>query len=463
MERILIEKDLVIVGGGVPGVAHAILSARLGLSVALVQNRGYLGGNSGAEIGVCVCGATGTQEFNYFARETGVIEELILENLHRNPDGNRYIWDGVLMDAVLAESNIELFLNTNVDGADVENGKITRVYGSQNTTGKTFIFSAPLFADDTGDGNLGYLAGAEYRYGREAKSEFGERLAPDVADNHVLSSTLMFCAKNVGHPVAYHAPEFALDLTKTDVLKHRIIPQEGFEKSMWFYEIDGDLDQNAEAETILLHQRALVYGIWDYIKNSGNYNAENYDLEYVSPIMGKRESRRLMGDYILTEKDIAGQTEFPDVVGHGGWSIDLHAIRGFYATEPVNKHVYLKGVYQIPYRCGYSKNIDNLFIEGRCMSTSHVAFGSTRLIATLTTVAQANAAASYLCKKFNTSPRGVYEYHLEELQQLLLRHDQYLIGKPYTEKEDLAKRGTVTVSSVKKLAIEKQDGIKALD
>lgn len=454
--------DLVIVGAGIPGVVHAIQAARLGVKCVLVNNRGYVGGNGSAEIAVCIAGATG-QEFSYHARETGVIEELLLENLHRNPDGNRYIWDGVLMDAILAEKNIELFLNTNVDMADVEENKIVRVFGTQITTQKRYVFEAPMFVDNTGDGELGFLAGAEFRYGREGKKEFSEHFAPDEPDNFVLPSTLTFQARDMGHPVTYIPPKYALDLTKTDVLKYRVIPKDDFWNDQWFYELDGDLDQIGDAEVIIQDQRNLVYGIWDYIKNSGNYDAENYDLCYVSPIIGKRESRRIMGDHILIESDITCQKDFEDVVGYGGWTIDLHAVHGIYSTETPNRHIFLNGVYQIPYRCGYSKNIDNLFMDGRCISTSHVGFGTTRVMATLSTMAQANAVASYLCMKYSTTPRGIYEHHIEEMQQMLMRCDQYIVGKEYSEKENLASKAQVTVSSVKKLKITDMDGYIALE
>ena len=171
---ITVKKDLVIVGAGIPGIVHAIQAARMGVKCALINNRGYVGGNGSAEVPINVSGATGTQEFNYFARETGVLEELMLENFNRNPDGNRYIWDSVVMEKILDEENIELFLNTNVYAVDMDGNKIARAYGDQNTTGKIFAFEAPIFADDTGDGNLGALAGAEFRYGREGKAEFGE-------------------------------------------------------------------------------------------------------------------------------------------------------------------------------------------------------------------------------------------------------------------------------------------------
>lgn len=452
MKEIEITADLVIAGAGMPGICTALKSARMGLKTVLISNRPYFGGNGSAELMIMIVGASGMQEFNYNARETGIIEELFLENLYRNPEKNRYIWDGILLDKLQAEENLMLFPNTCVDEVRMgEDGSIASVSGLQTTTETRYVFSAPLFVDDTGDGTVGYLAGAEYRYGREAKSEFGETFAPDEADDGVLPSTMVFFAHDVGHPVPYTPPKFAKDLTKTDVLEHRIIPPDMFHQFLWFYELDGNKNQMEEYEDILQHHRELVYGVWDYIKNSGKYASENYAFSYISPVAGKRESRRLMGDYILTERDIVEQRDFEDTVGHGGWSIDLHALDGFYSKELINQHIYLKGIYQIPYRCCYSKDVPNLFIEGRCMSLSHVALGSVRTMATLSTVGQANAVAAFLCKKYGVSPRQVGQTHLDELQKLLLSADQYIVGKPYRDRDNLAETAAIEVSSVKPL------------
>ena len=449
MKEIKITADLVIAGAGMPGICTALKSARMGLKTALISNRPYFGGNGSAELMIMIVGASGMQEFNYNARETGIIEELFLENLYRNPEKNRYIWDGILLDKLQAEENLILFPNTCIDQVQMDSGRIKTISGLQTTTETRYVFSAPLFVDDTGDGTVGYLAGAEYRYGREAQSEFGEKFAPEVADDGVLPSTMVFFAHDVGHPVPYTPPKFAKDLTKTDVLEHRIIPPDMFHQFLWFYELDGNLNQMDQYEDILQHHRELVYGVWDYIKNSGKYAADNYAFSYISPIAGKRESRRLMGDYLLTEGDILQQKDFDDTVGHGGWSIDLHALDGFYSKELINQHIYLKGIYQIPYRCCYSKDVPNLFLEGRSMSVSHVALGSVRTMATLSTIGQANAVAAFLCKKHGVLPRQVGEAHLEELQQLLLSADQYIVGKPYRDTENLVEKATIEVSSVK--------------
>ncbi len=444
--------DLVVAGGGIPGVCTAILGARLGLTVALINNRTHFGGNGSMEIMINVSGAAGVHEFNLNARETGIVEELWNESyrLNSDPKSNRWMWDATLLEKLVEEKNITLFANTCIDEVQMKDdgsGDIDWIAGTQNTTETRYRFHAPIFCDDTGDGTAAYLAGAEFRYGREAKSEFGERIAPEAADDCVIPSTLIFNAEDMGHPVKYVAPSFATDFTKTDVFEYRVIPQKDFGSAKWYYELDGRLDQVCDAETILQHHREFVYGIWDYIKNSGKFDADNYQFTYISPVMGKRESRRIVGDYILTENDVENQTDFDDAVTYGGWTIDLHAIDGFYSREPVNAHIYLRGCFQIPFRSMYSKNVNNLLVEGRCMSTTHAAFGATRLIATLGTVGQANAAAAFLCKKYSCRPRDITNGHMEELQQLLLKYDQHIIGKRYTDPANLAFKAKVEATS----------------
>lgn len=462
--EIEINADLVVAGGGLPGICTAIQSARMGLKTALINNRPYFGGNSSAELMINIMGASGMQEFNYNARETGIIEELFLENMYYNPRHNRYVWDGIILDKLQAEENLMLFPNTCIDAVDMtKEGNIHSLSGLQTTTEKRYVFRAPLFVDDTGDGVVGFLAGAEYRYGREARAEFGERFAPDEADDGVLPSTMVFFAHDTGCPVSYKPPHFAKDYTKTDVLEYRIIPPDNFQQFQWYYELDGRMNQMDEYEEILQHHRELVYGVWDYIKNSGKFAADNYEFSYVSPIAGKRESRRLIGDYILTEGDITNQRDFKDTIGHGGWSIDLHALDGFYSKEIINRHIFLKGIYQIPYRCCYSKDVKNLFIEGRCMSVSHVALGTVRTMATLSTVGQANAVAAFLCKKYNVLPKQVGEEHLDELQNLLMKADQYIVGKKYSDSANLAEMAEISVSSVKPLANLIQERFQKLE
>ena len=462
-EKKHIYKDFVVVGAGMSGIVAAIQAARLGLNVALINDRGCLGGNASQEIRMHISGPDGSQEFLYYSREGGILEEIRLENLHRNPQGNAYIWDTVLRDFVYSEKNIELYLETNIDEVKMRGEKeIEWVSGSQQDSEIRFYFYAHYFLDNTGDGTVGCLAGADYRMGREGKREFGERIAPDKPDDYVLPSTLTFFAKDTGEPVKYIPPDFALDLTKTDVLKYRSIPKSSFYRFQWYYELGGKMNQIKDTREITKQHVSLVYGIWDYIKNSGKYESKNYDLEHVACIPGKRESRRLMGDYILTERDIVEQKKFDDVVGHGGWSIDLHAIEGFFDTDPVNSHTMLKGIYQIPYRTGYSRNVNNLFVAGRCMSTSHVAFGTTRVIGTLCTLGQAVGAAAYLCKKYRLTPPGVHKEKIKELQQILLKEDQYVVGVKNND-QDKVREATITTSSVRKCELTNPDDLIKAD
>lgn len=441
--------DYVIAGGGLPGICAAIAAARLGLKTALIHNRGYIGGNAGVEVLVAVNGATGTSEFNFFAREDGIIEEILLENLHRNPEGNRYIWDALLMDMLYREPNLSLYLNTTVCGAKTEGGRIVSVEAVSSVAEEQYEFFADIFTDDTGDGTLGYLAGADYRKGREGKAEFGEQIAPDEPDDWVLPSTLIFMGRDTGRPVRYIPPEFAMDIHRTKLLSGRVIPPDNFANNQWYYELGGDKDQTHDYQEILMQHKAFVYGVWDYIKNSGKFPAENYDLEYVSSMPGKREWRRLVGDVILTEKDIVDQTQFEDTIAYGGWSIDLHALEGIYSDDIQNRHYVLNGIFRIPFRCCYSRNVENLLIASRCLSVSHVAHGSTRLIATLSMIGQAVGTAAWICSREGISPRQLYENRLPKLQRLLTRNDHTVLGIPCRDPEDLAQRAQVRASSVK--------------
>ncbi len=450
--------DLVVVGAGLAGLCAAIQAARKGVKVALVNDRGVLGGNASAEIGVFINGANDGGQLNLNSREGGICSEIMLEYKYRTPARtNQFILDGVFLDFVYREKNIEMFLNTCIDSAKVENGLITSVSGTQNTTETRWILSGKYFVDNTGDGALGAMVGAEYMKGRESKDKFNELIAPDVGDAYVLPSTLMFSTKNVGYKVPFVAPDFAFDIPKTGILERRDV--KGF-TGKWYYEIGGEYDHVDDREDIIKDHKKLIFGIWDYLKNSGEFpECDNYDFDYISTIPGTREYRRLVGDYILTENDIRNQTNFDDTVGHGGWNIDLHAIKGIFDEDLVNRHIYFDGVYKIPYRTGYSKNIDNLFMCGRCMSSSHVAFGTTRVMGTLSTLGQAVGMAAFLCVKYDVMPRDIYKSYIKELQQELLRDDQLIIGVKNEDENDKAKTATVTASSTRGLELDIQKSI----
>ncbi len=440
------EYDFVVVGGGFTGICCAVEAARAGLKTALVSNRGFIGGNSGAEVRCPVDGADGEQQFNYNARETGLIEEIRLRNLHDNRDGNSYRWDMVLMDFIGAEPLLDLYLNTCVDRTETEGDRIVTVSGIQTTTEKRFTFRAPLFADNTGDGTLAVLSGCGWQEGSESRETYDEKIAGPEANGDLLLSTLTYYASDKGHPIRFYAPDNSFDMAASGLLEHREIPREMFERFVWFYEVGAGLDQVADAEEINLEHRKLLHSVWDYIK-SHDYGADNYDFDYIAPYPGKRESRRIEGLLRLTEKDLTEQRDFPDAVGYGGWAIDLHSPKGFYGTDPENWWVYLKGLYSIPLRAAVAKDCRNLFIIGRCFSVSHVASGSTRLNATLATVGQAVGLAAALCVRKKKLPRALIEEDMEELHRAQYRRDQTVLGYRSEDPADAALRARVTVSS----------------
>lgn len=450
MRHETVNSDITVVGGGLAGVSAAISAARLGKKVALVQNRPVLGGNSSSEIRVWVLGATGLG-VNRYARETGIIGELLIENQFLNPDGNPYYWDLVVLEAVRREPNIQLFLNTNIyeveaDG-DEDNRQIHSVTGFMMGSERKIRFESPIFIDCSGDGFVGFLAGAKYRVGRESYDEFQEEWAPEVSDNITLGSTMFFYTKDVGHPVKFVAPSFAQDITKTPIPMKRVFKAGDNGCYYWWIEWGGEahLDTLYDNEHIRDELWSVIYGIWDFIKNSGEFDAENMTLEWVGSVPGKREYRRFIGDYILTQNDLVTQRQFEDNIAFGGWSIDLHPPEGMYASEYISKLFCTDGNFQIPFRSLYSKNVNNLMFAGRNISATHVAFGATRVMATCSVMGEAVGAGAALAVEKGVTPRDIYKNYISELQQKLLWNDAAIIGVPY--EADLTKGAKVNVSS----------------
>ncbi|MGU3357489.1 FAD-dependent oxidoreductase [Microbacterium sp. M4A5_1d] len=446
-----IESDITVVGGGLAGVCAAISAARLGKQVALIGNRPVLGGNSSSEVRVWVVGAT-SHGIQRFARESGVIGELYVENQYRNPEGNPIIWDEVVLDAVRAEPNIRLFLNTDVreiDTDDVDGERVvTAVHGWTMGSEIATTFRSPYVLDCTGDGLIGYLAGADFRIGREARGEFGEAWAPETADDELLGSTILFYTKDVGRPVDFVAPDSAKDITATPIPTSRILRSGDSGAHYWWIEWGGHLDTVHDNEAIRDELRSVIFGIWDYIKNSGRFDADTLDLEWVGTIPGKREYRRFLGDHVLTQNDILDQVDHHDAVAFGGWSIDLHPVEGMYATEAGAHQRYSNGIYGIPFRSYYSRNIANLLVAGRDISASHVAFGSTRVMATCGAGGEAAGTGAALALDLGVRPRALAADHADELRQVLLRQDASVFGVRNTDPADLARQARVSASSV---------------
>jgi FAD dependent oxidoreductase len=442
--------DLAVVGGGISGVCASIAAARLGLKVVLVQDRPVLGGNASSEVRLWILGATSHMgNNNRWAREGGIMEEILVENMYRNPEGNPVIFDTILLEKVILESNITLLLNTVVFEVSKPNddtiGSI-RAFCSQNQT--IYLVHAPLFVDASGDGIVGFLAGAAFRMGAEPASEFNEKFAPSKEYGELLGHSIYFYSKDVGHPVQYKAPAYALkDISS--IPRYKSFNTKDFGCRLWWIEYGGRLDTVLETEAIKWELWKVVYGVWDHIKNSGEFpKAENLTLEWVGTIPGKRESRRFEGDHMLIQQDIVEQRMHDDAVAYGGWSIDLHPADGVFSEKPGCNQWHSKGIYQIPYRCMYSANISNLFLAGRIVSASHVAFGSTRVMATGGLVGQAVGTAASLCRSANTDPRGLMKNGLiTDLQQLLLRNGVFIPGVELNNNNNLCAEADLTASS----------------
>ncbi|RAV20187.1 FAD-dependent oxidoreductase [Paenibacillus contaminans] len=458
MRQETVRSEITVIGGGLAGVCAAIAAARLGQSVSLVQNRPVLGGNSSSEVRVWVCGAAG-HGINRYARETGIMGELFVENQYRNIDGNPYIWDMVVLEAVRAEPNITLYLNTDVHEVEAEGGEhdrtIRSVTGWMMGSERRITFESSVYLDCTGDGLVGFLAGAKYRIGREAREEFGEDWAPLVPDDITLGSTLLFYTKDAGRPVKFVPPSFAKDITKTSIPERRVIRSGDNGCAYWWIEWGGEMDTVHDNERIRDELWSVIYGIWDYIKNSGKFEADNMTLEWVGSIPGKREYRRFVGDYVLNQNDVLAQRPFEDRVAYGGWSIDLHPPQGVYSTEHGSKHLHTDGIYHIPFRSLYSANVDNMLMAGRDISATHVAFGTTRVMATCAVIGEAAGTGAALCAQKGITPRELYASHLAELQQTLLRQDASVIGLRNADRSDLALLASVSASStLTRLAVE---------
>ena len=421
-----IETDVCVVGGGLAGVCAALAAAREGARVVLVQDRPVLGGNSSSECRVHVGGAD-QSGMRKDARETGIIEELLLENLARNPGRSWSVWDAVLYDKVVSEPNLTLVLNASVNAAQMDGCRIASVSAWQLTTETRLTIEAGLFADCSGDAVLAPLSGAAFRVGREARSEHDEPAAPEVADRKTMGASCMFAARDLGRPVAFEPPAWAYDFPDDSCFGRGRDPHPWIEAGYWWIELGGDRDSIADVEDVRHELLRIVFGVWDHIKNHGDHGAATWALDFVQFLPAKRESRRCLGDHILTQNDLLAGGRFRDTVAYGGWSMDLHPPGGFWAKdEPPCVNHPVPELYGIPYRCLYSRNVENLFFAGRNISATHVANGSIRVMGTCAVVGQAVGTAAALAARDGLTPREVGASRLDELQQTLLKRDAFL-------------------------------------
>jgi hypothetical protein len=404
--------DLVVIGGGIAGTSAAIAGARQGLSVALIQDRPVLGGNSSSEIRVQPEGKLG---IGPYPRLGDIVAEIVTKTGGNGSAAENY-HDQRKLTAVEAEPNIKIFLNTHANVVEMDGKHILAVVARNVLTNAELRFEGRVFADCTGDGTIGFLAGADYRMGREARSETGEPEAPVTADRLTQGTTNMWYALKQKGKVEF--PDCPWGLHFNDDTCYRVT------RGDWDWETGMDHDTIKDAEAIRDNNFRAVYGNWSYLKNNlGGF--DNWKLQWLAYVAGKRESRRLMGDVILREQDYLENTQFPDACVPTGWALDVH-----YATPEQEKNFpgqeFRTKVGKapkvdslaVPYRCFYSRNVDNLFMAGRNISVTHVALGAVRVQKTTGLMGVVIGRAAMLCKKYEATPRELYQSHLDELKVL---------------------------------------------
>ncbi|MCB1206076.1 MAG: FAD-dependent oxidoreductase [Verrucomicrobiae bacterium] len=455
--------DVLVAGGGAAGVPCALAAARNGARVILCQDRPVLGGNASSEVRMHVVGANGTGKTERGeagvteAREGGIIEEIRLDNAVLNPQRSASVFDLILYDKCRSEPNLKLLLNTVVTGVERSGDRIVAAFAERSSTEDQFRIEAAVFVDCTGDGRLGMEAGAAFMEGRESREAFGEALAVDRADGLRLGSTLLLQAKRHAHPMPFTAPSWVRRFSEED-LKLRLYASPGdedptHEYGYWWAEWGGTLDTIRDNEKIRDELLSITLGIWDHIKNGPGrerFRAEHWALEWIGFLPGKRESRRFIGRHLLTERDLLESREFPDAIAYGGWSLDLHPPEGIDAPtlEPCEQHP-VPHLYDIPLRACVARDLVNLLFAGRNLSATHVAFSSTRVMATCAAVGQGvgTAAAVAVARGLSVAELAETDTAIGEVQERLLRDDAYLIGRDLIRPGDLVRTATITASS----------------
>ncbi|MGB2824452.1 MAG: FAD-dependent oxidoreductase, partial [Phycisphaerae bacterium] len=445
--------------------------ARHGCKVAFIQDRPVLGGNASSEIEVPPMGYIGSPPDK--VNVTGLAEELF------PGQGWRSFADSRKIEAIVrAEKNISLFLNTRATGVEMAaKDRIRSVLAAGVHSGRRLAFSAPLFIDCTGHGWVGYYAGAECRMGQEARAEFDESLAPVKAGKRTMGNSLYKAViETRREPVPFKCPDWAHQWASPGDFEpfgshgriRDIRRPENFDTPSrgkgrnpgndvngailhaWWVEYGGMLNTVTDAEKIRDELLRISLGLWNYAKNHNPNTVgrnRNRQLVWLNYVPGVRESRRLVGDYIMSQQDFDKQTVHADTIAFTDWGPDVHHPEGFWVRGNDCIHVYQGRRTSIPYRTLYSRNIGNLFMAGRCHSATHIALGGTRVMRPMCMTGQAAGTAAAIARKYGTDPRGVYRHHVKELQQAMLKDGCYLMGVPNSDPDDLALGAKVTASS----------------
>ncbi|BBI31593.1 FAD-dependent oxidoreductase [Cohnella abietis] len=470
MREVEEQYDIVVCGGGLAGFSAAVAAARHGAKVCLVQDRPVFGGNSSSEIRVPPQGAA---SYHAYARETGIISELLIEERAINHESpifdNGYInsvWDMVMYNMAVTTPGLTFRLNSSVTDVVLSDERtVEAVVVRVNHAETELLLRARTFIDCTGDGVVAALAGCKWRYGTEGQEEFGEPHAPLQATDAVMGSSIHFKAKNVGFPVPFTAPDWAVYYDNPDFFWKRgrgVNPYSGF----WWIELSVPWHTIHDNETLRHELTRHVLGIWDYIKNRDPVlidEAQNYALDWIGQVPGKRESRRIIGEYLMTEHDALQKTEFPDEIAYGGWFIDLHEPGGLLAEysekSAVEEHEtqdYMAksyvGPFGIPLRILIAKDMNNLMMAGRNVSVTHAALGTVRVMGTTAIMGQAAGTAAALALRDGIHVREVPDRNIREVQQALLRDGCFLPNVVNEDPDDLARKAAARASSEATLA-----------
>lgn len=423
--------DVCVIGGGMSGICAAVAAARHGAKVVLMHDRPVLGGNASSEIRMWIRGAKEKEN-----RETGIIQEIELENIYRNPTMNYSIWDTVLYQTVINEENITLLLNCSCLDCEMNGGSIAAVTGWQLNSYTFHTVEAKLFIDCSGDSILAPLSGAAYRVGREGQQEFDEYGAPEAADRCTMGSSILIEARETDHKCEFIPPEWAYVYPDDESMHLKNHDVRGTGINFWWIELGGTQDTIGDAQNINDELVKTAYGIWDHIKNRGDHGMDNWELEWIGFLPGKRESRRYEGAYMLNQRDLEEGHSFPDTVAFGGWTMDNHSPLGFLYEGYSSRHITPKTPYEIPFRCLYSHNVPNLMFAGRNIGATHMAMSSTRVMATCALLGQAAGTGAAVVVEKNCLPAQVTEKYIHQLQKLLMDDGCFLPGvvRPVSDK-----------------------------
>lgn len=408
--------DLCVVGGGMSGLCCAVAAARKGLKTVLVQDRPVLGGNASSEIRMWICGAHGVDN-----RETGIIEEILLENFYQNRGLKYPLWDSVLYETAMAEPNLTLLLNSSCFEAEMDGNEIASIKAWQSNAETFHIVTAKYFADCSGDSILAPLSGAEYMYGREAKKDFNETIPPEKADKKTMGMSCLFQIRETSEKVEFIPPKWAYKYETDEDLPYK---DHDKTSNYWWIELGGEWDCIHDTDKCRDELLKICYGVWDHMKNHGDHGVDNWELEWIGFLPGKRESRRYVGKYIVNQNDVENEGRFDDMVAYAGWTMDDHFPEGFYYT-PGHPTIYHPAPqpWGLPLRCMISKNIENLTFAGRNISVTHSALSSTRVMATCSVLGQALGTAIAKAVRENVKVEDVDIY---ELQNTLMDDDCYI-------------------------------------